>query len=256
MIPAVVILTFNESANIARTLAGVAWASEIVVVDSGSTDDTCQIAARQHGVRVVQRRFTTHAEQWNFAVHETGLAAEWVLALDADFQVTDALAGEIRSLVPAPGTNGYLASFDYCIDGVALRGAAYPPVAVLFRRAGARYEQDGHTQRVRIEGTLGQLHHRVRHDDRKPLAHWLEAQSRYMKLEADKLLRARPADLALIDRARLWLVVMPPAMFVYCYLLRGGLLDGTRGLFYAMQRTAAEAILSLYLIDRRLFGGR
>jgi glycosyltransferase involved in cell wall biosynthesis len=256
MIPAVVILTFNESANIARTLSGVAWAREIVVVDSGSTDDTREIAARHPGVRVVQRPFTSHADQWNFAVHETNIASEWVLALDADFQITGDLAAEIESLAPPRQVNGYWASFEYCIDGVPLRGAAYPPVAVLYRRAHARYDQDGHTQRVRIIGEVGTLTHRILHDDRKPLAHWLAAQIRYMQLESEKLLRSRTADLGWIDRVRLTLVVMPPAMFLYCYLLRGGVLDGTRGLFYATQRAAAEAILSLYLIERRLFAGR
>jgi glycosyltransferase involved in cell wall biosynthesis len=254
MIPAVVILTLNESANIARTLSGVAWAREIVVVDSGSSDDTREIAGRHPGVRVVQHPFTSHAAQWNFAVHETGIASEWVLALDADFLVTNDLAAEIQAMTPQPGVNGYWASFDYCIDGRPLRGAAYPPVAVLYRRTAARYEQDGHTQRVRIDGRTGQLNHRILHDDRKPLSHWLAAQSRYMRLESQKLLDARSGDLAWIDRLRLALVIMPPAMFVYCYLLRGGILDGSRGLFYAMQRAAAEAILSLYLVERKLYG--
>jgi glycosyltransferase involved in cell wall biosynthesis len=256
MIPAVVILTFNESANIARTLGGVAWAREIVVLDSGSSDDTREIAARHPAVRVVQRPFTSHAEQWNFAVHETGITSEWILALDADFVVSGELAAEIQAIDPPAGTNGYWASFVYCIDGRPLRGAAYPPVAVLYRRAAARYAQDGHTQRVRIDGHVGNLRHRLHHDDRKPLSHWLAAQSRYMRLESEKLLATPRSELAPIDRLRLALIVMPPAMFVYCYLLRGGVLDGMRGLFYAMQRAGAETILSMYLIERRLFGRR
>lgn len=256
MIPAVAILTWNEASNIERTLGQLRWVSEIVVVDSGSSDRTAELAAAVPGVRVLTHPFASHADQWNHAVHETGITAEWVLALDADFVVSDALAAEIQALVPDEGTHGYWASFDYCIDGTPLRGAAYPAVAVLFRRARARYLQDGHTQRVRIDGHVGRLSGRIRHDDRKPLAHWLAAQSRYMRLEAEKLAATAARDLSWTDRARLAIVVMPGAMFVYCYLLRGGVLDGMKGLFYALQRAAAEAILSLYLVERRLFGPR
>jgi glycosyltransferase involved in cell wall biosynthesis len=254
--PTAIILTLNEASNIGRTLSRLSWLDDIVVVDSGSTDGTAEIAARHPGVRVVQRPFTTHEEQWNFALRETGIAAEWVLAIDADFVLSDALVDEIKALEPDAQTHGYWVSFDYCINGQRLRGAAYPPVAVLYRRERARYEQDGHTQRVRIDGTIGQLTGRIMHDDRKPIGHWLAAQSRYMRLEADKLATTPASALSAIDRARLALVVMPPAMFVYCYLLRGGVLDGIPGLYYALQRSAAETILSLFLLERRLLGPR
>lgn len=253
---AVVILTFNEAPNIARTLSRVSWASDIVVVDSQSTDGTRDIAASHPGVRVFQRAFTTHAEQWNFAIAETGITADWVLALDADFVLSDAVAAEIQALQPNTSIAGYWASFDYCIDGTALRGAAYPPVIVLYQRSRARYHQDGHTQRVQIDGAVASLSGRILHDDRKPLAQWLAAQSRYMGLEADKLTRTPSSQLSAIDKVRQTLIVMPPAMFLYCYFVRGGLLDGRKGLFYALQRSVAEAILSIYLLDRRLFGKR
>lgn len=250
-----VILTFNEAPNIARTLSRLSWAVEIVVVDSGSSDDTVAIATRDPRVRVVTRPFTTHAEQWNFAVHDTAIATEWVLALDADFVLSDSLIGELQALAPPDPVDGYWASFDYCIDGQALRGAAYPPVVVLYRRTRARYYQDGHTQRVRVEGAVGHLAGRIRHDDRKPLAQWLAAQSRYMRLEVQKLTGTPASALSRIDRVRRLIVVMPPAMFLYCYLVRGGVFDGVAGLYYALQRSAAELILSMYLIEARLFGG-
>ncbi len=250
-----VLLTFNEAPNIARTLARLSWAGDIVVVDSGSTDATREILARYPQVRVFERPFTTHAEQWNFAVDSTGIGTEWVLALDADFVLSPEFVEELAALEPAPDTAGYLASFVYCIEGRALRGAAYPPVVVLFKRAGALYLQDGHTQRVRCGGRVERLRARIAHDDRKPIGHWLAAQSRYMRLEAEKLVSAPMSSLGWMDRLRHLIVVAPPMMFVYCYFARGGIIDGWAGLFYALQRASAEAILSLYLIERKLMHG-
>jgi len=254
MRPHAIVLTRNEEANIGRSLQALSFVEQVIVVDSKSTDRTVEIAMGFANVRVLSRPFTSHADQWNFALSQVDPAASWVLALDADFLLTDAVIDEITALPDEGGPAGYWASFDYCIDGTALRGAAYPPVAVLYRRDRARYVQDGHTQRVHIDGVIGRLNGRILHDDRKPLSSWLAAQSRYMRLEADKLRRSPPSELSLLDRLRSWLVVVPPAMFVYCYLLRGGVLDGRKGLYYALQRTAAEVILSLYLLEARLRG--
>lgn len=248
------VLTRNEAPNIARTLGMLTWLRDVVVVDSQSTDGTQAIARGFANVRVVERPFTTHAEQWNFGLEETGIATEWVLALDADFVLSDAVVQEIQSLSPDESIAGYWASFTYCIDGQPLRGAAYPPVAVLYRRTRGRYEQDGHTQRVRLNGALGQLNAPVMHDDRKSLTHWLASQSRYMALEAEKL--SNPAaQIGMVDRVRRWIVIAPPAMFLYCYIVRGGILDGRAGLFYALQRAVSEGILSLFLVRRMLGRG-
>ena len=77
-----------------------------------------------------------------------------------------------------------------------------------------------------------------------------------MRLEADKLASAPSSSLASVDRVRRWIVVAPPLMFLYCYFVRGGFLDGWRGLFYALQRATAEVILSLSLVERRVLGRR
>ena len=246
------VLTFNEAPNIARTLAKLTWLRSIVIVDSLSSDGTAEIAARFPNVRLVTRPFTTHAEQWNYGLHDTAITSDWVLALDADYVLTDGLIREIQSLDAPGAVAGFRAAFDYCIDGVPLRGAAYPPVTVLFQRARARYQQDGHTQRVTIDGAVRDLTHHIQHDDRKSLRHWLAAQARYMALEADKLGSVDRRSLGWADRIRQWIVVAPPAMFGYCYLLRGGILDGRAGLFYALQRAASELILSMFLVRRAM----
>lgn len=245
------LITYNEAPNIARTLSKLTWARDVVIVDSHSTDRTREQAMAAHpGVRWFERGFTTHAEQWTFALEQTGITTEWVLALDADYVLSDGLVDELRRRQPPPGTNGYEASFVYCIEGQPLRCGAYPPVVVLFRRAHATYFQDGHAHRVRVDGGIEKLGHAILHDDRKPLSHWLSSQSRYMRLEADKLAATPASELALIDRLRKLIVVAPPAMFVYCLFVKGGVLDGTAGLYYAMQRTVAEAILSLNILER------
>ena len=246
------VLTYNEAPNIARTLGKLAWLPDVVVVDSLSSDATADIASTFANVRLVKRAFTSHADQWSFGLSQTGIATEWVLALDADYVLTDALVHELQSLAPGADVAGYSAAFDYCIDGRPLRGAAYPPVTVLYRRTRARYEQDGHTQRVRVDVAVRPLVARIQHDDRKSLSQWLGAQARYMRLEAVKLTHATAGSLRTVDRLRRWIVVAPPAMFVYCYLIRGGILDGRAGLYYALQRATAELILSLFLARRML----
>lgn len=248
------VLTYNEAPNLARTLDRLTWLRDVVVVDSGSSDDTCAIAQRYPNVRVFMRPFTTLAAQWTFGLEQTGITTEWVLALDADYVLSDGLVTEIQALAGEPGVGGFRAAFDYCVDGKPLRCGAYPPVTVLYRRHGARYEQDGHAQRVRVRGEVRPLTHRIFHDDRKSLSHWLGSQAKYMQLEADKLARTPDAELGMVDRLRRWLVITPPAMFVYCYVVRGGVLDGKAGLYYALQRAAAEIILSLFVVRRWLDG--
>jgi glycosyltransferase involved in cell wall biosynthesis len=243
------ILTYNEAPNIERTLGKLSWAKDIVVVDSGSSDTTRELLARHPAVRVYERAFTGHADQWNFGLGSTAIRTDWVLALDADFVLSDALLAELRALVPSQAVGGLRASFVYCIHGKPLRGSLYPPVTVLFRRARARYVQQGHTQRVSVEGETESLHAPIYHDDRKPIGHWLASQARYMRIEADKLRGAVPGELRWQDRIRRLRVIAPFGVLFYLLLVRGLILDGWPGVFYACQRAVAEAILSLYLIE-------
>jgi glycosyltransferase involved in cell wall biosynthesis len=250
------LLTRNEAPNIRNTVSRLAWAREVVVVDSGSTDGTLDLLREFPNVRVVHRAFDSHAHQWNFGLRETGITTPWVLALDADYQVTRELVDEMAGLHPAKDTDGFRARFRYCIDGVALRGAAYPPVTVLYRRERGSYSQDGHTQRIALPGRVGDLGAPILHDDRKPLSDWIAAQQRYMRLEAEKLAGCEFGSLGVADKIRCLRVVAPFAMLFYCLFVRGTLWDGRPGIFYAFQRCAAEMLLSLYLLQGDLRGGR
>lgn len=248
------ILTFNESANIGRTLDQLTWAQDIVIVDSFSSDDTLEIASRYPQTRVFQRKFDDFASQCNFGLTETGIKTQWVLSLDSDYVLTSELIDELGALSVSENVAGLRASFTYCIYGRKLRSGIYPPVTVLFRKSKAIFRADGHAHRVSIDGELENLRAPILHDDRKPLSRWFEAQSRYTKLEAEKLADATPSELTWTDRIRRWRVIAPPGMLVYCLILRGGLLDGWAGFYYAFQRALAELMLSLYLLDHDLTG--
>lgn len=247
-----VLLTYNESENIRRSLTKLWWADDVVVLDSYSTDETVSIVKQFEPVRLFKRQFDSHADQWNFALRETNIQTEWVLAMDADYLLTDQLISELGALRPQRGIGGYRAHFRYCVFGRPLRGALYPPVTVLYRLPDARYVQDGHTQRVVVQGEICELRNKILHDDRKPLSAWLQAQHRYMKLEADVLTERKWRDLSWPDRVRKLRVVAPVFVFLNCLLVQRGLLDGRAGLYYGFQRMLAETLLSLRLLEKDL----
>ncbi len=247
-----VLLAWNEESNLPRTLSMLGWARDIVVVDSGSTDATRQICAGFANVRVIERTFDSHSNQWNFAINETGITTEWVLALDADYVLTPALVKEIAALQPAAAQTGFLMRFRYCIDGYPLHGTLYPPVVSLYRRAAGCYRQDGHTQRLVLSGEVGELNQPALHDDRKPLARWLQSQVRYAELECALLQAKCWRELGWADRLRKLVVVAPWLVPLYCFTIGQGFRDGRYGLYYAVQRGIAEAILALMLIRSRL----
>jgi glycosyltransferase involved in cell wall biosynthesis len=245
------ILTYNEAPNIGRILERLTWARDIVIVDSFSDDDTVEIASSFPQVRVFQRAFDSHRNQWEFGLRETGIETPWVLALDADYVVTNEALAELKELRPDAETTGYRARFTYCINGKRLHSGIYPPVTVLYRREAAAYVQDGHTQRLVVDGPVEELRATLLHDDRKPLRRWLNSQARYADLEAAKLMTTSPEALNFKDRLRLWLVVAPAATLFYCLFVRLGIFDGWAGFYYAFQRSLAELMLSLYLLDSR-----
>lgn len=246
-----VILTYNEAPNIERALRPLAWARDIVVVDSYSDDETVSLVSKFPQARVFRRKFDSLECQWNYALKQTGISTEWVLALDADYITSLALTEEISRLSPAPDVNGYRSSFRYCIHGRPLRGSAYPPVVVLYRRALAYYRQDGHAHRVVVAGgRIAPLREPMLHDDRKSLTRWLSSQDGYMRQELDKFQRAD--SLGLSDRIRSTRILAPFLIFLHCMIVKRGLLDGKKGLYYALQRMLAETLLSIYLLERDL----
>lgn len=245
-----VILTFNEEDNIGRTLEPLRWIREVLIIDSGSTDQTLEIVASYPNTRVVTRPFDTFAGQCNFAL--TQAASPWVLSMDADYVVSDELAREIQATEEDPAVDGYRAAFVYRIYDKPLRGTLYPPRTVLYRRDKATYQNFGHGHAVRIDGPVRDLAGKIFHDDRKPLSRWFGSQQKYARQEADYLLSTPRDQLKLSDRIRLAMVIAPVVVPIHVLLVKGAILDGRAGWHYVLQRLLAETIIALELLDRKL----
>jgi len=244
-----VLLTCNEGVNIGRTLAKLAWAKEIIVVDSGSVDTTTAILEADPRVRLFQRKFDSHAGQWRYAVGETGIRTPWVLRLDADYQLSDAFIAELASLKPQNEVSGYIAEFDYAVFSQKLIASLYPPKPVLLRQGCYAISDDGHTEVWFVDGAVGRLRGRIVHDDWKSMRDWVVSQARYMTLERDRLNTKRSG-------LRNWLRMHPPLMpisvFFYCLVWKRLLFNGKAGLLYTLQRTLAEGILALFVLEHAL----
>jgi glycosyltransferase involved in cell wall biosynthesis len=241
------LLSYNEAPNIDHTLKQLAWANQIIIIDSYSTDETLKIIGGYSQVKLFQRQFDTHATQWNYGLDK--VSSEWVLSLDADYFIPEELIAEMQAIPNSTEIDGYFIKFKYCIFGKPLRGTILPPRLALFRKEKSIYIDDGHTQILQLNGRSATLKNYIYHDDRKPLSRWLWAQDRYIKLEVNKLLKTANNKLSVGDRVRKQKILAPFVILFYCLILKGGVLDGWRGWYYAFQRMLAEILLSIRLIE-------
>lgn len=236
-----IIHTFNEAANIERTLASVSWAQEILVIDSFSSDATLSICKQHNNVRVIQNHYQGPTKQSNFGLAQD-IKTEWVLSMDADYVVSPELTEELSNLNPNEDVNGFEISFQYLIRGKLLRGSLYPPRTALYRRNNTHYQQDGHTQRAVVDGLVLSLSNKIQHDDRKPYRRWLTSQKKYASQEAKKLAESSWKQFSWPDRLR-YLGIAPLAIIPYTLLIKGLYKSGLVGLEYTGQRVVAELYL-------------
>ncbi|MGA8618845.1 MAG: glycosyltransferase family 2 protein [Candidatus Sulfotelmatobacter sp.] len=224
----VAIVSLNEEVNLGRTLESVKWADEIVVVDSGSTDRTCEIA-RQYGAKVVVEPWRGYAAQKNFAIEHC--TQTWVLSLDADEQISPALAQEMRDVLSDPNAlDGYRVPRLNLFLGRALRhGGFYPdPKLRLFRRGmGFVTGRDPH-DRVELKGVpknrIGRFRNPMIHYTYPSLYYYLEHMNRYSTVWNE--VEGAKAQAFSVNA----IVLRPLATFVYNYFFRLGFLDGREGL--------------------------
>lgn len=245
------VLTYNEEANIERLLAGLAWARKIIVVDSGSSDATLRLLGADPRVTVHHRAFDNHWNQWRFALDQCAADA-WVLRLDADYVVTDALVAELAALHPEADVAAYRIHFGYAMWGHVLPGSLYPANHILFRRDKVRVIENGHTEAWEVAGKILPLSARILHDDRKPMAAFIAAQSRYMAHEATAVEAGKQGWASRLRRHPPLMVV---AVFFYCLIAKRLIFAGPPGWMYVMQRVVAEGILALTLLERRFRRG-
>jgi glycosyltransferase involved in cell wall biosynthesis len=224
----VIVITKNEEAVIGRCLASVAWADEIVVVDSGSRDRTQEIC-RELGAKVVERDWPGFGVQRNRALDlATG---EWVLALDADEWVTPQLHREILDRLPQAGEAVAFRiprSSSYC--GRVMRHSGWWPdyVVRLFRRGQARYTESLVHERLLPQGPVGTLRTPLMHEAFVDLEEVLRKVDSYSTWSAQTMHeQGRHAGLATAIGRGLW-------SFLKTYVFRGGFLDGREGFMLAV----------------------
>jgi Glycosyl transferase family 2 len=263
----VVVLTRDEEANIARCLASVAWADQVVVVDSGSADDTVPIA-RSLGADVVEQPWLGFSGQREFALRLPELRHDWVYFVDADEWVCPQLAAEIAVKLDAPAGAAFAQRFRLVFQGTWIRHCGWYGGSWIVRLVDRRYAKfDGSLvgERASVDGPVSRLANDIVDEDRKGLAAWLHKHVDYAQLQAqhrgsppplrDRLHQVRSrgrADTCPLLRAVVKDVVFPSipakpvALFIYMYLVRLGMLDGRTGLrfcfFHAWHEASVAAL--------------
>src|SRR5262249_10395276 len=222
----IAIVTLNEEGNLPRTLNSVRWADEIVVVDSGSTDRTCEIA-REYDARVIIEPWRGYTAQKNYALELC--TKDWILSLDADEEVSPELTEEIRRVLAGTGTAaGYSMPRKNLFLGRWMRhGGFYPdPKLRLFRRAMAYSTgRDPHDRfEMRSRERIGRLKGALIHHTYPTLNLYLEHMNRYSSVW-NKVPGAVPQRFSINA-----IVLRPLATFIYNYFFRLGFLDGREGL--------------------------
>lgn len=221
----VAIITLNAASQLAACLDSVAFADEIVVVDSGSTDGT-QALAEAKGARVLQQAWLGFGPQKQYAVDAA--RHDWVLCLDADERVSAELRRSIENALSAPSTAAY--RFPRCnrFLGRYLKfGEGYPDWSLrLFDRRHARWSDDAVHEKVLADGPVAQLDGDLLHDSAESLASYLTKQNRYTTLAAEMAIaagkRSSPGRIAF----------SPLVRFIKFYLIRQGFRDGLPGLIH------------------------
>ncbi len=239
----VAIITLNEEANLQRTLASVAFADEIVIVDSGSTDRTLAIAA-SFNAKVYSEPWKGFSSQKNFAISKC--SGTWVLSLDADEELSQELQTQLRVLLPSnPQVDAYMLRRRNLFLGRWIKhGGYYPdPKLRLFRRhlanfaPSARFTERAVHETMAFEGYSETLDYDIIHHAYPTLESYLEHMDRYSTLGARLLVSKGKTSRAL--PAFYWNVLAVPVLtFVWNYIFRFGFLDGREGLLLHLYHSA------------------
>jgi glycosyltransferase involved in cell wall biosynthesis len=244
-----VLITRNASAVLEPCLDSLAFADEIVVVDSASSDATAEIAGRA-GARVVQKEWLGFGRQKQFAVEQAKF--DWVLCLDADERISPELRASIEAVLAAPAAPVYrMARRNRFLGRWLTHGEGYPDWSPrLFNRMSARWSEDLVHEKVLYAMTPGTLRGDLLHDSSDDLSAYLERQNRYTTLAARQAYElGRSAGIG-------HLVLSPIVRFFKFYVLRLGFLDGLPGLLHISIGCMNSYLKYAKLIELRKAGAR
>ena len=273
---AVVILTFNEEANLPAALDSVKnWATEIFVVDSYSTDGTVDIALSRadEGVHVVQHEFINYSDQWNWALNNLPISAEWTLKLDADERVTMEFKAECeRRLTDFPSESHgvmFRRRLFFMDDPLSFGGVRSNYDLRMWRSGKARFEDRAVNEHAIVEGNAETFASVVEHHDYKSLTDWLDKHNRYASMEAITGLEGKldgeiaPRLFGSPMERRCWmrrfaqrLPLRHVCHFLFRYFLQLGVLDGRAGFRYAFLHVAYIYWIDLKIIEAKKRGRR
>jgi glycosyltransferase involved in cell wall biosynthesis len=234
----VAIVACNEAENIRRTLASVAWANEINLVDSGSTDETIEIA-KSFGARIFVEKWKGYGPQVNSALDKC--TCDWILNLDADEWLTPELTGEIQTLLSGePRYKAYWIPRLNRIFGRWMRhGGLYPDRKLrLFRRGAARLREDTEPHATpKTQEPTGKLKKPMLHLQYRSVGYYIEHMQRYSTATIPLFLRkGRTSDSIFAFVANM--VLNPVLTFIKNYIFRAGFLDGREGLIFHLNHSA------------------
>ena len=220
----VITITRDEERNIVECLDSVRWADQLVVVDSGSTDRTVELA-RRFTSNVYSIEWEGYGHARNYALRHA--AGDWILWLDADERVPPDLAREIQDLVSRndPVYSGYSVARRAYFLGKWIKHCGWYPSRVvrLFRRNQGTFSETRVHERLELQGTIGGLHHDLLHYTDPHLQQYLTKFNKYTTLAAQDM-ASNGKPFRLLD-----LLIRPPFLFVKMYFLRLGFLDGVHG---------------------------
>ena len=270
----ILVHTLNEEVNLPYSLRSViAWADQVILVDSDSTDRTQDIA-RSFGVDIMSRPCTRRGlvAQRNWALEQGPIRNEWVFILDADEEMSTELIEEVDAIVHAnsPAKDAYWCRFKIIFEGRwTKRSSLYPTWSLrLFRHAIVRYEQrEVNAHPVVAPGKEGYLKHHFLTEDRKPFRTFVDRMNDFSDLESiayASILRGENAKGVVAGRffgghaeRRRWMKnlyikmpMRPAVIFLYLYIFRMGFLEGNAGLDFALYKAMSEWLTGLKSRER------
>jgi len=262
----ILILTLNEENNIRDCLESVGWCDDIVVLDSGSTDRTLDIA-RQKGCRCVTRPFDDWARHQNWAVSNIVFKHKWVFYLDADERMTPELKQEILRIADSDCEE---VAF-YCGRKNYFMGRwikhCFPPAHIMrfFIPTKIRFERPIHVLPI-VDGKSGfLLNHFDHYNFSKGVSEWIDKHNRYSSMEAIECLKVRSENLNWfglftgdaankrkhLKRLAYFMPLRPLLKFLYLYFAKLGFLDGSPGFFYCILQAFYEYLIDLKVREQK-----